>query len=690
MQTLSSAVPNNPQQVFMQSNSHHGYRPDIDGLRAIAVLAVIAFHANSALLPGGFVGVDIFFVISGYLITGLIANAIDAGRFSFTEFYARRIKRIFPAYILVATATLVVSSYLLIPNDYIFFTTSLAASWAFASNIFFSMLSWGYFGERTEEFPLLHTWSLSVEEQFYFVFPILLIVLHRYCRRHLVTVLVVLAAALTVLSQLKTGEVKSYFLLTSRAHELLIGALAFFAVRRFPLAASGVSSLLAMAGMALMLGSLVLIDRGTVFPGFNSLYPCLGAALVIYAGQRDNVLSPLLKHRAMIGIGLLSYSLYLWHWPIFTFLRYRQIPLTLAVGAAAVALSFALAYLTWKYVENPVRSNKKLSFKPAFIRIYAMPAAAFLAVGLYSYVTEGAPIRFSGEMRELISSYSYERDLTRSCSIRAEDYRKVSSDYLAEHCTFGDTAQRQPQVLLMGDSHADHFKPFVGELARQAKLKAVFHVQGGCRPTELHGVGNSPNDDDPSTCQKRNADLLGLAGSYRYVVLAGFWADYQGSDLEAELDFVLARISAAGATPVIFKDNAYHVPDLSKCILYKRRGWLGDDANCHIPAAVTEKAQGPVDAAIDRMKAKYRNALVVDPKSIMCNKTECLTYIGNVALYKDSNHINSKASALLAEHYAARLGNPLQRNEPNGGSIAVPAAAFSNVFVPAPAARFMK
>jgi peptidoglycan/LPS O-acetylase OafA/YrhL len=150
----------------MKSISPSSYRPDIDGLRAIAVLAVIAFHANSNLVPGGFIGVDIFFVISGYLITGLIATAMDRGDFSFAEFYTRRIKRIFPAYIVVALVTLAISSYLLIPNDYIFYTTSLAASWAFMSNVFFSMLSWGYFGQRTEEFPLLHTWSLSVEEQF--------------------------------------------------------------------------------------------------------------------------------------------------------------------------------------------------------------------------------------------------------------------------------------------------------------------------------------------------------------------------------------------------------------------------------------------------------------------------------------------------------------------------------------------
>lgn len=643
----------------MQANAHQNYRPDIDGLRAIAVLAVIAFHASARILPGGFIGVDIFFVISGYLITGLIAKAIDEDRFSFAEFYTRRIKRIFPAYITVTVVTLAFASYLLIPNDYIFYTTSLAASWAFASNIFFSMLSWGYFGQRTEEFPLLHTWSLSVEEQFYFVFPVLLIFLHRYFRKYMLHAIVVLALAFTALSQWKTGELKSYFLLTSRAHELMIGALAYFASQRFPLRRDYPAHLLALLGMVLMLTSLVLINRNTPFPGINSVYPCLGAALLMYAGQREHILSPVLKHKAMVAVGLISYSLYLWHWPIFTFLRYRKIEITLSVGIAAVALAFVLAYLTWKFVENPIRQNKKIQFKRAFVQIYAVPAAAFLAIGLYSYVTEGMPNRFSPEIRELIASYSFARDLTRSCSIRAEDYRKVDSGYLAEHCAFGDMTQKKPEVLLMGDSHADHFKPFVEEMAQQANFKAVFHVQGNCRPTDLTQSSQGA-EGEATTCQKRNADLLDLAKNYKYVVLAGIWAGYQGADLEKELNVALDKISKAGATPVIIKDNADHEPDLSKCVLYKKRGWIPASSNCNIPYALAAKTQGPVDHIIDKVKLTHPNALVVDPKRVMCNAEECLTYIGNVALYKDANHINLKASKMLGDQYIVQIGNPFQ------------------------------
>lgn len=641
----------------MNHNPNQSYRPDIDGLRAIAVLSVIAFHANGSLVSGGFAGVDIFFVISGYLITGLIAGSIADGTFSFAEFYTRRIKRIFPAYIAVALATLAVSSYLLIPNDYIFYTTSLATSWAFLSNVFFSMMSWGYFGQRTEEFPLLHTWSLSVEEQFYFVFPILLIILFRYARRHVFAALLLLAVAFTVLSQLKVDEIKNYFLITARAHELLIGALAFFVAQRYPLRSKALANILATLGIALMLGSVFLIERTTPFPGVRSLLPCIGAALVIYAGAVDHVFAPILKSRPFVFVGLISYSLYLWHWPIFSFLHYRRIEVTLSVGLAAVALAFLLSVLTWKFIETPIRKNRSIGFKRAFLQIYALPAAAFLAIGLVSYGTEGMPQRFSDETRDLIASYSFERDLTRSCSIRAEDYRKITLDYLQTHCAFGDSSQPRPQVLLMGDSHANHFKPFVDELAKDAHLKAVFHVQGTCFPTALQLTDKHP-EEGPSSCQKRNADLLALAGNFKYVVMAGYWTSEPWRDLEKEMMYMTSRVIASGATPVIFKDNPFSDPDMSLCILHRTRGWISANRNCNIPYSFAIDSQSSADRIIDKVKALYPKAIIIDPKKVMCTTAECATYIQHVALYKDANHINTKAAQLLGSQYLERVGNP--------------------------------
>jgi peptidoglycan/LPS O-acetylase OafA/YrhL len=641
----------------MTSVKSSSYRPDVDGLRAIAVLAVVAFHADSHLVPGGFAGVDIFFVISGYLISSIIVKELDAGTFRFRDFYARRIKRILPAYIVVALFTFAMSTWLLIPNDYIFYTTSLAASWAFVSNIFFSLLSWGYFGSRTEEFPLLHTWSLSVEEQFYFIYPILLIVLSRYVKPRIIMVLFLLGIAFVALSQWSTGQVKTYFLLTARAHELIAGALAFLIAQKYPVRSNIVANALAVIGMTMMIGSLFLLTRGVPFPGGNSLYPCVGAALVMYACGLRNVVTPLLTNRAMVFIGLISYSLYLWHWPIFVFLRYRHVTMSPGVISAAVALALALAMLTWKFVENPIRHNRKIEFTQAFLRLYLAPAMVFMAIGLLSYRTEGLPQRFPEDIRQLIASYSFERDLARTCSIRAEDYRRITLSYLNDSCAYGDMQKPKADILLMGDSHANHFKPFVETLARQANLKAVYHVQGSCSPLDLYR-DDAPAPEGPTVCQKRNADLLELASDFKFVVLSASW-NYHGREqaFERDLDNVVEKIERAGATPILFKDNPNYQTDISQCILRKRRGWIPADTNCNMPRSDIEARQGDMDQAIDHVARTHPKTIVVDPKSVMCNARECETYIGNIALYKDSNHINAKAAVLLAERYAERSGN---------------------------------
>jgi peptidoglycan/LPS O-acetylase OafA/YrhL len=656
------------------------YRPDIDGLRAIAVLAVIAFHANPHLVRGGFAGVDIFFVISGYLISGIIVRELDAGTFRFRDFYARRIKRILPAYIVVTLFTLAVATWLLIPNDYIFYTTSLAASWAFVSNIFFSMLSWGYFGSRTEEFPLLHTWSLSVEEQFYFIYPVLLLLLTRRFRHRLIEILLVLGIVFLGISQWGTGQVKTYFLLTARAHELIAGALAFLVAQRYPLRSAAAASAMAVAGLTMMTASLFMLTKGVAFPGINSLYPCVGAALVLYACGRENIVTPVLANRAMVFIGLLSYSLYLWHWPIFVFLRYRHVEMSPGVISTAIAGAFVLALLTWKFVENPIRHNRKIAFGRAFRTIYLAPAMVFIAIGLVSYVTEGLPQRFPEDIRQLISSYSFERDLSRSCSIRAEDYHRVTFEYLNDACAYGAMQHAKPEILLMGDSHANHFKPFVEFLARQANLKAVYHVQGSCSPIDLYHP--DPAQPEPTVCQRRNADLLAMAHDFRYVVIAASW-NYRGRETEFERDLseVVMAVERAGAIAVIFKDNPDYQSDVSQCILRKRRGWIEADTNCNMPRREIEERQGSMDRTIDAVRSAHPHVLVVDPKDVMCTSDECETYIGNVALYKDSNHINAKAATLLAERYSSLKGNIFATGlPPRDGpatSVSVTAAAKS-------------
>ena len=610
--------------------SEFAYRSDVDGLRALAVLAVIGFHANSRLLPGGFAGVDIFFVISGFLISSLISKQVADGTFSLRGFYTRRMKRILPAFTLVCLCTSLVCLYLLNVNDLIYFTTSLSACWVFASNIFFALLSAGYFDQRLGLFPLLHTWSLGVEEQFYFVYPLLLALLLRHCRRYLLGIALVAAVGFVLLSQLRSASASTYFLLQYRAHELLIGLIALQATLDYPIKKTAAANVICAAGLALTLGSLYWLNADSGIPGLNSLYPCVGAALVIYSGAQASLIRPLLSNRPIVLVGLLSYSLYLWHWPLFVFLRYRGVNLSAAVTLAAIASTFALSYLSWRFIERPIRANRSLDFQQSVLRLYVAPATLFVGFAVYAYASGGIPQRVSPEVRELMASYAREVDLSRTCSQRAADPVAVALPQLVAKCSFGDLTEAAPAILLFGDSHASHFKPFVEVLAQDAGLRAVYHVMGGCRPLRAGDRDDEASTLEQSTCQRHNQQMLALAQNFRFVVLAGEWkGDY--ARFELGLANAVAAIMQAGSVPVVFRDSPAGNDDYSQCVLRRARGWLPPQANCNIPLAAVRERQAGYDDAIESVKAQNPGMLVVDSRQVLCDTTECMTRIGNLA-----------------------------------------------------------
>jgi peptidoglycan/LPS O-acetylase OafA/YrhL len=635
-----------------------GYRLDIDGLRAVAVLAVVANHANSTLVPGGFAGVDIFFVISGYLISSLISKEIEHGTFTLRGFYARRMKRILPAFALVCLVTSAASLYLLNVNDLVFFTTSLAACWVFASNIFFSLLSAEYFDARLELFPLLHTWSLGVEEQFYFVFPLLLALAWRYQKPRLIWLTLLLTVVFAGLSQIKASEPRSYFLLQYRAHELLLGLLALLARRDFPIRKGVAAEIVCAVGLFLTAASFFLLNEHSGFPGLKSLWPSVGAASVIYSADQARWCRRLLTNRPLVFVGLISYSLYLWHWPIFSSLRYRGVSLTATVVICAAVLMLALSYLSWRFVEIPVRANRRLTFGLAATYLYALPALVFGAFAAYSYASGGIPARVAPEIRQLMSSYSRQVDLARNCSTRTVDDATVSLPRLDQKCAFGDLAQAKPRLLLFGDSHANHFRPFVDVLAKAAHIRAVYHVMGGCRPTRLPPVGTGVPGAQADACTQHNAELLDLAGQFKYVVLGGYWSLEDNTAFEEELDAVMERIVRAGAIPVVFRDTPKFDRDLSQCVLRKARGWIPPETNCNIPYAAVLAEQASDSDAIDRVRQKHAQVIVIDLKEMLCNAKECVSELGNLAVYMDVQHLNTQAAQALAATYLRLHRNP--------------------------------
>ncbi len=381
------------------NNNNLTYRPDIDGLRAIAVLLVVLNHVGFSAFSGGFIGVDVFFVISGYLITGIILSQISKDAFSFTDFYLRRAKRILPALYVVLLAVMIAGYLLYIPSDYSVLSQSTLSAIAFVSNIFFWKNSGGYFSSSAEEMPLLHIWSLSVEEQFYFIWPLALVLilkLKTQAARFTVISAILIASFTLAEIGVRHSWAGTYFLLPSRAGELLVGALlAFWLSKRHSVKASNImANALSLAGLFMVLIPAVLLGKTSGFPGINALIPCVGAGLIIASGALgQSVVSRILASRPFVFIGLISYSLYLWHWPLISFLHYSRIEITTEIALGLVFSSIALGYLSWRFIEQTFRHNSKPKRK-GFAVATVLSGILLAVFPVVVYLKEGIPSRF--------------------------------------------------------------------------------------------------------------------------------------------------------------------------------------------------------------------------------------------------------------------------------------------------------
>jgi len=356
------------------------YRPEIDGLRALAIVPVILFHSGFNLISGGYAGVDIFFVISGYLITQILLNDIHCGKFSIINFYERRARRILPALFFVLISTIPFAWLLLPAGELVAYSKSITAVSLFVSNFFF-WLDGGYFEVSSDLKPLLHTWSLAVEEQFYIFFPIFLIFLWRLGKKFILPVIFITAIIGLVLAQIftQTNPTASFFLLPSRAWELAMGALA--AIALFNKSASGENTfsslgpkfneLLSAIGLVFIIVSLFLLNNQTPHPGLYTLLPTVGAALVILFANGQTLTGAMLSKPLFVGIGLISFSAYLWHQPVLVFSRFLHVSANPACTISLIILIFSLSILTWKFVEQPFRRkdyiNRKYIFSLCFV-----------------------------------------------------------------------------------------------------------------------------------------------------------------------------------------------------------------------------------------------------------------------------------------------------------------------------------
>jgi len=521
------------------------YRADVDGLRAVAVTSVVAYHLGTPQVSGGFVGVDVFFVISGFLITSLIHGELGEGRFTVTDFYRRRLRRIVPALVTVLLVTCLVASGLLFAPE--LHELSRSAIWAglFSSNLYFWQHA-GYFDAPSTSQPLLHTWSLGVEEQFYLFFPLLLLLLHRFARRHLTLALSVVSVASFVLGvwQVREGHATAaFYLLPARAWELGLGALLAVARPRLPAPAGHAASLL---GLMLIAWSCHHYTGSTHFPGTAALAPVVGATLVIAAGEAGAV-NRVLAWRPIVFVGLVSYSWYLWHWPAIVIYRlYTFEDLTWTSRAALAGGTFVLAVLSWRFVEGPLR-KLRLPDRRYVVGFAAATSAAVVLLGLglqpFTRLVHPTDAAEASYLRVLDTVHT-EGNKALSCFILNG---AAASSY--SHATCSTPEPGKHNVVIVGDSHAADL--YWGLAERMPAVSVLQVTASGCKPllplkgearcvavlkTELSRLKGEHVDAMVLSARWRTADLRQLARTiavYRTlvprVVVVGVSPEWFGS-----------------------------------------------------------------------------------------------------------------------------------------------------------------
>jgi peptidoglycan/LPS O-acetylase OafA/YrhL len=461
------------------------YRPEIDGLRAVAVIPVILYHAGFEPFSGGFIGVDVFFVLSGYLITSILLGERESGKFSLVGFYERRARRILPALFFVMAVSIPFAWAYLWPQDLKDFSQSIVAVSAFASNFLFWTES-DYFDTAAELKPLLHTWSLAVEEQFYVLFPLFLMVTWRLGKRQ-ISFLVVAVAAISLVAA-EWASVKfpsaSFYLLPTRAWELLLGALvAFYMFRKTDICGNQSLSVL---GLAVLAFSILTFDEQTPFPGLIALIPTIGVVFIVINTREGMLVHKALSNRLLVGVGLISYSAYLWHQPIFAFSQHRSIDEpTVEFLISLILLTFALSWVSWRFVERPFRDKRRFTRKQIFVFAVSV-SGLFMLIGAVGHALNGFPGRFEYPSlpNYVFDNRALQRDswsLLRELS-RDENYGVDNSPF-DNQSWFSET--ESPKILLVGNSHS---KDLYNVLLSSKDARAAFEfARYGTQISELEG-----------------------------------------------------------------------------------------------------------------------------------------------------------------------------------------------------------
>lgn len=645
------------------------YRRDIDGLRAIAVLSVVFFHAGVDWIPGGFAGVDIFFVISGFLITRIVMEAIVAQHFSLANFYVRRARRILPALYVVIGGVFLLGLLVLLPLELAALSKSILATNLFVSNFLFWKQA-GYFDTAAELKPLLHTWSLAVEEQFYVMWPWFLVFSHRRAW-HLKWVVVILLGVSFIGAVLLLAEMPSavFYLFPFRAWELLMGA-ALAAGYLDNIADSRWRHTCSLMGLGLLLLSVLFLNKALPFPGLNALAPCMGAALLIAAGKDAIVNRYLLSARPLVLVGLTSYSLYLWHWPLLAYIRVINLGQLPAVEASvAVGISMLLAWLTWRYIEQPFRAIGKQT-RPAFLLV------KFALSGMLMCVIAGTALAYKGFPNRIpasaLAAQQAALDFNASRAVCHLDMPNEVLPALEKCITQRSTGIANKTVAVWGDSHAEAIAPGVLVMPGLAESKILQLTKTSCPPLiEAKVTRGGTQYRECETFNKKVLALLTESRAITTVVLAARWPVYalgtpfgmpenlpgaigyslttgvantpvaytSTEVLETALGTTVNLLNRAGKRVIIVGAVPEMMFDVPLCVAKARMGVRRTMA-CGLDQKAVGQRISEANAIVDNVAKKYQ-AVAVYPDRILCQRGYCdVEGPEGQVLYYDHNHLS--------------------------------------------------
>ncbi|WP_412757929.1 acyltransferase family protein [Legionella bozemanae] len=672
-------------------HQHFKYRADIDGLRAIAVLSVVVFHAFPKWMKGGFVGVDIFFVISGFLISTIIFEGLEKNRFSFVDFYKKRIKRIFPALVFVLLFCLILGWFALFPQEYKQLGKHIMGGAGFISN-FLLWFETGYFDNAAETKPLLHLWSLGIEEQFYIIWPFLIwFVWKKKLNLFSVTVLIVLISFLLNVKRVSVDATAAFYSPQTRFWELLCGSLLAYItlydinllsrvgkkiddvltkiIYRNGREPNGtlLKNILSFSGLLIIICSFFTFSKATVFPGFWALIPVLGALLLV-AGKNSWTNRVILSNRILVWFGLISYPLYLWHWPLLSFVKIMEGGFHHKIFQwVAVVLSVVLAWITYKLVEKPIRhgvghDRTKVVFLIGFMFIMA-------SFGFYIEKNNGLDFRIKNlndlnSLNAIINLPLLPIEPAFGCALKIPKFKnfKFAGDgvcYLSKN--------QEPDIMFLGDSHIWHYQ---NALWKQFPSQSVLLlVSSSCLPF-------STNDFLKGECRKKYDEILAFLEtnkSIKTIVLGGYWAYLMTGGFEKEgshwrmakaLDpertksflengrYFLSKALKGNKEIIFIKD----IPSLnfniktcfkSRPLQLPHKG--GINKECSMDRASYEQRDSGYDNVVNRLLAEFPQVKIYDPRPLFCKGAKCTARGEVLPYYFNGDHLNYYGANIVIE-----------------------------------------